>query len=258
MVFSPARVLVVDESLFEYKGRGGPIQYIPSKPHQRGFLVYGLAGDVSVGGELMPVVLDFEPKTFGNEVLPQEAMMRLHSTLRSRVPNLHPHLVVDSAFGSFERLAELVEAGGGATMSALQVRKDWLWELLDWKCGINEGRAAFLPQQNIVIGSFKLQNENGGYHQLKIISSGCQVDVNPDAEAVVLKVSARRESSDGFEYLTHFADGQTEWLPMQHFMDDDGTTNIAWLNFIEKEDLEEELRNFTLNKLKVPSFLTAS
>jgi len=244
--------------MFQYRGHKAPLQFISAKPHPIGYMVYGLAGDVSVGGELMPIVLDFEPRSYGNLVSAQEAMMRLHSRLRTRVPHLHPHLVVDSAFGSFSRLDELVEAGGGATMSASQAGKDWLWEMLDWKCGVNEGRAAFIPDKNIVVSSFKLQSENGDYHQLKIISSGCQVNVSPGAEEVVLKVTACRENDGRFEYCTHFADGQILWLPIEHFMDEDGTTNIAWLNYVKLEDLEEELWNFTLNRLKVPSLITAS
>lgn len=250
-LFSPGSILVIDESLYEFNGTCPVRRYIPRKPHPNGLLAYGLAGFVNIGSERIPFLLDFEPYMLGNEVGPHEAMLRLHSRLRARKPELRPHLVVDSAFGSFERLAEINEAGGDATMSMPATVKPWLWEMLDWRCGVDEGRAAYLPQQNIIVGSFKVLSEAGRLHQIKTISSGCQLEEIVDAEAIVLKVSDRRDAGDQLEYLTHFADGHTEWLLAQQFIDDDGTTNSSWLSYVNDQDLEKAFATYSLSRLKV-------
>jgi hypothetical protein len=250
-LFSPGNILVVDESMYEFNGECPVRRYIPRKPHPNGLLVYALAGFVNIGADQVPFVMDFEPYTLGNEVGAQDAMIRLHSRLRARVPHLRPHLVVDSAFGSFDRLEEIKAAGGNATMSMSSVVKPWLWEMLDYGCGIDEGRLAFLPEKNVVIGSFKVLSEVGSLHQIKTISSGCHVEETADAEHVVLKVSARREAGEQVEYLTHFADGHTEWLLARQFIDDDGTTNLSWLSFAQDQDLKSAFETFSLPQLKV-------
>lgn len=131
--------------------------------------------------------------------------------------------------------------------------KPWLWELLDWDCGLDEGRVAFIAKHNIVASSIKVMSETGTFHQIKTISTGCQVEVREEAEAIVLNVSARREVNDHFEYNTHFADGHCEWLIAPHFIDDDGTVNATWLSFVNKEDLSKAFGDYTLKQLKVPS-----
>jgi hypothetical protein len=110
-LFSPGTVVVVDESLYEFNG-GCPVRrFIPRKPHPNGLLVYGMASYVHAGADELPVLLDLEPYALGNLVTPQEAMMRLAHRLRTRKPHLQPHLVVDSAFGSFDRLRQLRDLG---------------------------------------------------------------------------------------------------------------------------------------------------
>lgn len=137
-------------------------------------------------------------------------------------------------------------------MSIASTVKPWLWELLDWNCGLDEGRLALVPEDNIVVSSFKVMSETGTLHQIKTISSGCVVEAQEEGEESVVKVSARRVADDGqLEYQTHFADGHSAWLLAGQFIDDDGTVNDAWLGFSNENDLEVAFGSFTLNQLKV-------
>ena len=101
----------MDESIYEFNGECPVKRYIPRKPHPNGLLAYGLAGYFIVGVDYVPYVLDLEPYILDNLVAPQEAMIRLHDRLRFRRPALRPHLTVDSAFGSFDKIQELRRSG---------------------------------------------------------------------------------------------------------------------------------------------------
>ena len=111
-IFDPSEVLVIDESIYEYKSPDCPVtRYFPRKPHPNGLCTYGLASALVVDGRRLPILMDIEPVTLGNEVSAQEAMMRLQSRLHNRFPQRRFHLVVDAAFGSVERIQELDKNG---------------------------------------------------------------------------------------------------------------------------------------------------
>jgi hypothetical protein len=250
-IIRPGNILVVDESIYEYNGDCPVRRYIPRKPHPNGLEVFGLAGLVRVGTYLLPFVYDFEPYTVGNAPTPQEAMIRLYSRLRARYALIRPSLVVDSAFGSFERLNEIMNAGGEATMSMSSKVKPWLWEMLDWDCAVDEGRVATIPDQGVVVSSFKVQTERGVVHQIKTISSAFESVVPDDSETIVLKVTDRRENRGQLEYLTHWLDGSTSWIPAAEFIDEDGTPTLPWLEFSDKNDLTLAYSAYALDQLKV-------
>jgi hypothetical protein len=179
-------------------------------------------------------------------------MVRLHHRLHERHPEFRLHVVADSAFGSFDRLAELNTAGGDATLSMPSQTKPWLWELLDWGCAVDEGRVAFSPASGIVVSSFKVMSETSTLHQIKTISSGCGLDAGEAGEEAVIAVADRRDNPEGQrEYLTRFADGRTDWLLARDFIDEDGTTNLTWLTFADDEDLQQAFGSFTANELRV-------
>lgn len=245
--------MVVDESLFEFNGDCPIKRSIHRKPHLSGLLVYCLAGYFSVDGHQIPYVLDFEPNVLDNFVGPQDAMISLYNRLRERKPTPHPHLVVDSAFGSFAKLREIINTGGNATMSMPGHAKAWLWELLDYKCGINEGRLAVLPVEGVVISSFKVLTESGHEHQIRTISSGCILEEDPAEEETISRIIQRRDGGHQLEYLTEFLDGHSEWLGARFFIDDDGVVNLAWLHFVNTDDLHAAFESYTLTQLKVPS-----
>jgi hypothetical protein len=253
LLIQPGSILVVDESVYEFNGQDCPVKrYIPRKPHPNGLLVYGLAGYFLVGQHELPYTLDFEPYLLDNRVGAKEAIMVLLSRLLGRFPHLKSHLVVDSAFGSFEKLSDIVNAGGNATMSMAANVESWIWETLDFNCGIDEGRLAFYPKKNIVISSYKVLTETGNEHQIKTISSGCGLlPTEEEEEDVVVKISDRRSVKNKLEYNTHFADGREAWLPAYDFIDDDGTTNFAWLQFADESDLKAVFSSFTHKKLQV-------
>lgn len=110
-VFHPGAKLVVDETIIEFEGKCPYTRCIPRKPHPIGFVVFTLAANVFVGAHAIPIVLDHEPYIEGNLVTPQSAMMRLLKRFEERHPAIHPHLYVDSAFGSFSKMNEIVELG---------------------------------------------------------------------------------------------------------------------------------------------------
>jgi len=144
-------------------------------------------------------------------------------------------------------------------MSMPITAKAWLWELLDFGCGIDEGRLAYLPEEDIVISSFKVLTETGKEHQIKTISSGCKLEDSVDEESIVKAVRDRRVNDDGqTEYLVDFVDGGNDWLLAKDFIDDDGTTNLAWLSFANASDFHDAFSSFTHNQLKVMLLLFAS
>ncbi len=103
-----------------------------------------------------------------------------------------------------------------------------------------------------MISSFNVLTEKGDEHQIKTISSGCVLQGLGEAEDLVLAAGHRSPNGDGhFEYLTHFADGNNDWRLAGSFISDDGSTNIAWLNFVSTEDLEVAFKKFTLTELRV-------
>jgi hypothetical protein len=248
---TPSAIVVVDESLYEFNGQCPIRRYIPRKPHPNGLLNYCAACYFNVGADRLPVVLDMEPYVLDNLVAPQGAMIRLHSRIHKRHAQFRLHVVADSAFGSFDRLAELTAAGGDATMSMSSQTKPWLWEMLDWNCAVDEGRVAFSPASGLVVSSFKVLSETNTLHQIKTISSGCRLEADEADEEAVVDVLDRRDNDGQLEYQTRFADGGTDWLLAHDFIDSDGTTNLAWLTFANDDDLKQAFESFTANELRV-------
>lgn len=251
-VINPGSILVVDESLFEYNGECPVRRYIPRKPHPNGLLVYGLAGYFHFGTTSMPFCLDFEPYVPNNLVSPQSAMTALLRRARIRRPTLTPHLFVDSAFGSLEKLREIRRLGAHATMSMPATSLKGVWELLDFKCGVDEGRLAHFPNENFVISSFKVISETRKIHVIKTISSGCELAEDLTDESDVSRIIARRELNNELEYQVEFMDGHREWLTSGAFIDDDGTVNITWLHYAKEDDLYRAFKPLTHARLRVP------
>lgn len=210
-----------------------------------------------VGGRPLPIAFDFEPYVPANRVPAQGAMMELHSRAESRWPELPLHLVVDSAFGSFDRLDEIVASGGDATMSMSSNVTPWLWALLGYECGIDAGRVAYIPSTQVLVGSYQVQTEKKEVHQLKIISSACKVEDIPD-EVVVVQVSdsrlVRDKDAKKIEFLAHYTDGSSEWLKPKDLIGDDGNVDYALLSFASEEDLKQAFNSFTKQQLQVLSF----
>jgi len=100
-------------------------------------------------------------------------------------PTIPRHHVVDSGFGSFDRMGDLLESGATATMSMPSNTRKWLWSTLDRGCGIDSGRTAWNPATGLLVNSFKVVSETGKIHQIKTIATGFSVEA-PDEEEVAI------------------------------------------------------------------------
>lgn len=252
-LFHPAAKIVTDESMFAWEGPCECRRFIPRKPHPNGLLDYAVACYGYVGADAIPITLDYEPYTQENKVSAQEAMMLLQQRLHNRFPHLEFHLTVDSAFGSFDRMAQLKNIDTRATMSMPATAKGALWELLNYNCGIDEGRSAYIADTGTLVNSFQTKSEKGTIIQIKTITNAFDVTVPETDESVVVRITQRRRNAKSTEFLTTFADGSTEWLHSQSFISNDGSFNNVWLNFATANELEEGLGKFTVVKLMVRS-----
>jgi len=129
--------------------------------------------------------------------------------------------------------------------------KPWLWELLNWDCGEDEGRLALIRAQNIVVGSLQVITNTGSWHQIKIISSACTSEQIEREEVTVVAVSDRRETRGRLEYFTHWSDGDEDWVTANQFIDADGATNLTWLHFATEDDLSRAFSSYTQAQLKI-------
>lgn len=142
-VWIPGGPLVIDESIYEYRGVCPTHVHIPRKPHPNGLLAYGLSGYSSI--LKLPILLDLEPYVKGNIPSARQSAVRLADRLLEAHSTLKPHLVMDSLFGSFEDINVYHLKGISLTVSMAEKQKPWLWKLLGHKCPLEAGRAALLP-----------------------------------------------------------------------------------------------------------------
>lgn len=110
-IFIPGAQLVIDESVYAFEGKCPVKRFIPRKPHPNGLLSYGLAGEMLVGYNKLPIVYDYEPVTLDNTPSAQVAMMKLLDRFKQKHGDFHPHIVVDSAFGSFDLINNIINKG---------------------------------------------------------------------------------------------------------------------------------------------------
>ena len=125
----------------------------------------------------------------------------------------------------------------------------WLWEMLGWGCGIDQGRTAYCPESNLLVSAFTVLSETGKTHQIKTISTGFQVEQAPGSEDEVLAVKGRRLGPAQTTYLTCYADGSQSCLRFPAFFSDDGTVTSAFLSFCSRDDLEMGFKSYSAPKL---------
>lgn len=127
-----------------------------------------------------------------------------------------------------------------------------VWELLDWNCGLDAGRTAFIPESGLIVSSYKVVSESTQKeHQIKTIMSGATITQPNSDEETVLQVLARKEEDGIFKYQARFVSGELHWLPARDFVDVEGVVSDAWLTFAKEVDLETVLSSFTALQLKV-------
>lgn len=228
-------------------------RYIPRKPHPNGLLSYGMAGYTAV--EKLPVLLSLDPHLPSHRCSPHKSLKTLVKRLKKAHPTLSPHVVADSAFGSFSTMESIRNLGAHATFSMPTNQRPWLWEVLAWDCPLNGGRTSLLPildeTEYVFASIFHVKSESDKIIDIRTLTSGWTWTVSESAEWAVKKVSARRTNDVGiFEYETHWGDGSISWQQARSFMDDDGTFNISWLKIATAEDLRDALVDLTLEALE--------
>lgn len=126
-----------------------------------------------------------------------------------------------------------------------------VWALLDWNCGLDAGRTAFIPETGLLVSSFKVMSESSGKeHQIKTIISGATCEREDSDEELVSAVTEKRQENDNTLYKAIFASGEHRWLSARDFIDADGVVNGAWLAFADADDLEAAFSSFTETELK--------
>lgn len=273
-LWSVSNFVVIDESVFSYTGKCPVKVYIPRKPHPNGLLSYGMCCWTRVGAKKLPVLLDSIPYCDPKHKLPAQAsMMELirrfvrvllssllfslfslhfsHLILQEH-PQIHPHLVADSAFGSFTRIEELRQIGCSGVFSMSSQITPWLWKMLTHDCSVDEGRCAYSPETGLVVSAFSVMNDKGKLHIIKSIGSGIKLSPPEDlaTEDVVCAVLERRTHNLVTQYHTQMGNNLYKWLPGSAFFSDDGTVTDAFLQFAQQSDFEHILSDFTANRLK--------
>lgn len=129
-----------------------------------------------------------------------------------------------------------------------------IWELLDFGCGLEAGRTAYMPHNGLLVSSFKVENEKKRKaHQIKTIISGATIIPPPanEVEEEVLDILQKRNANGKYEYQVLFASGAIEWLSPERFIDDNGTICECWLLHASEAELESSLHSFTQRQLSV-------
>jgi hypothetical protein len=248
----PGNTFVVDESVYEFFGSCPCHVFIPRKPHPNGILSYGLSGYTAV--LKLPMLLDIEPWVPLNKYSARDSATHLVDRLIAAFPDLQPHIVMDSLFGSFVDIHRYYSKGVTVTMSMTETPYKWLWDLLVWQCPLNAGRAALLPIEesdvHYIASAYHVESESGKINDIRTITSAFAFQEAERAEVVVTAVSSRRTDQNGFfEYETHWVDGDVTWQLAQSFMNDDGTFTYKWLEFAEEEDIRAVLQSCTNDRL---------
>jgi hypothetical protein len=90
---------------------------------------------------------------------------------------------------------DLIASGSTATMSMPANSRKWLWEALDYGCGIDSGRTAVVPGTNLLVNSFKVMSETGNLHQIKTICTGFDIQFPKLTEYLIVRIFDSRYHS---------------------------------------------------------------
>ena len=112
-----------------------------------------------------PILLDIEPHLVESRTNASDAAKALLLRVKKAHPMLHPHLIVDSAFGSLQFMEFLRANGATAIMSMPSKPLGALWEALSWGCDLESGRVALLPSdkgdEHYIASIYHVQSESG-------------------------------------------------------------------------------------------------
>lgn len=127
-----------------------------------------------------------------------------------------------------------------------------LWPLLNYGCGLEQGRAAINVDTGMIFSSYQVMSKDKKKpHQVKLIMTGSEFRLAAGAEEIVTAVTERRQSQNKFEYNATFITGAHHFLSAKEFIDLTGEINEAWLSFCDKEDLLAAFKSYTKSQLRV-------
>lgn len=245
--------MVIDESIYAFRGSSVNRITIPRKPHPNGVLSYGISGYTSV--RRLPMLLDIEPWVSGNKLTPRKNAQTLVSRTLAAHPGLQLHIVVDAAFGSFDDIIKYHSQGVLVTASMSSNQKSWLWDLLQFECPLECGRTAVLPMADsgdrLLASLYYAKTPKGKAIHIRTATSAFIIKEDENPEVKVASVGERRTSSQGqFEYKTDWADGDTTWENASSFVDRDGTINSIWREKANDEDFRAAFDDFSKEELQ--------
>lgn len=202
----------------------------------------------------LPMLLDIEPWVPLNKLTARDSAAALIGRLRISHPQVQPHIVMDSLFGSFSDVRKYYAKGVLVTMSMAQKPKSWLWDMLGWRCPLNSGRAALLPldenEHYFLASLYHTRTESDKIIDIRTVTSAFAFTPPDASEPTVARIGGRRSTpQELFEYETYWLDGDVTWQLGQSFMDADGTFNIYWLQKAEAEDIRAVLADLTVDQL---------
>jgi Transposase IS4 len=249
----PGNIVVIDESVYEFTGSSPCHVYIPRKPHPNGLLSYGLS--LYTAELKLPVLFDLEPHVPSNMLSARDSAKRLVGRLLTSHGNsIRPHVVMDSAFGSFTDLDYYISKGVVCTFSMSSKERPWLWDMLSWQCPLDAGRVALLPMEtpdhHILASCYHVLSESGKIIDIRTATTGFGWEKPDILEPRVSKIGEHRLDPNGlFEYETHWADGDITWQHSSSFMDSDGTFTDIWLEQAKEDDIADALGDLTAEQL---------
>jgi hypothetical protein len=207
-----------------------------------------MAGYTAV--QKLPILICLDPHLPDHRCNPHQSLQVLVKRLKEAHPTLSPHVIADSAFGSFTTIEQMRNLGAHATFSMPSNQRSWLWELLAWDCPLNGGRTALLPildgDEQAFASIYHVKSETDRIIDIRTLTTGFPWTKPESAEWVVTQVASRRTNDLGiFEYETHWGDGSITWQQARSFMDDDGIFNVSWLKTASAEDIRDALLDLT-------------
>jgi hypothetical protein len=162
---------------------------------------------------------------------------------------------MDAAFGSFSEIEYYRDIGANVTYSMTSKENKWLWDLLLFDCPVDHGRTAIFPFSDglnaFLVSAFRAITDKGKMIDILTMSSGFTATPPEETEPQVAMVEKAQVDEDGLTvYRTTWANGDVTMEPVAHFMDDDGTFNVKWLNIATSDDVKSALDGKTVAELQ--------
>ena len=187
-------IAVIDESLYEYYVRNEvrhrlekenkdpvPQVYIPKKPRPNGLLNYVIAiafRNPIKSNSIHPFIVGMYPHLIASSAPKHFDVVRYFMDNWSF--EKRPHIVADSAFGSFQLLDDIKRWGSTATFALSSSTEPNLWKLLRAGLVNDKWRAAF-NETSGVVASLSLKTKTGKTEQVcqTVISTGFKYSTSP-------------------------------------------------------------------------------